>query len=302
MLQSLLVRNLALIEEAEVHFENGLNILSGETGAGKSILIGSITTALGARAARDIIRTGTEGAYVELVFSVENPSILQKLTEQDILLEDGQLILSRKITSTKNICRINGEAVPVAKLREIAALLLDLHGQHDHQILLERKRHLEILDQYGKTALDGSLNQVACLYKEYRTLEKTLESYGEDAESRKREMDFLQFEWDEIQEADLDPQEEDHLLAAFKKQNHMNQIRQGVEKGMQILENADDERVAILDGIGQMLHEFQFIAAADETFAPWTIRRRPGIDWNFFRIMKKKKSGWRKDMMPVGKN
>ena len=142
MLTNLHVKNLALIDEAEVEFGPGLNILTGETGAGKSILIGSINAALGKKISREMIRTGETSALVELVFETENPHVLELLKEMDLEAEEGQVIISRKITGSRSVCRINGEACNISQVKALASLLLDIHGQHEHQSRTGRSRFL----------------------------------------------------------------------------------------------------------------------------------------------------------------
>lgn len=151
MLTNLHVKNLALIDEAEVEFGPGLNILTGETGAGKSILIGSINAALGKKISREMIRTGETSALVELVFETENPHVLELLKEMDLEAEEGQVIISRKITGSRSVCRINGEACNISQVKVLASLLLDIHGQHEHQSLLYPDRQIAILDAFAGT-------------------------------------------------------------------------------------------------------------------------------------------------------
>ena len=151
MLLELHVKNLALIEKADVEFGEGLNILTGETGAGKSIIIGSVTMALGGKASKDVIRCGADHAYIELIFSVDSKekkkALMQLGTEPT---EEGMVIISRKIMPSRSVSRINDETVTMARLRQITGLLLDIHGQHEHQSLLYKSKHLEILDAYVK--------------------------------------------------------------------------------------------------------------------------------------------------------
>ena len=153
MLQSLHVKNLALIDETEVEFKPGLNILSGETGAGKSIIIGSISLALGEKAPKELLRDNDASALVELVFVVEDEFTRRALSELSVEAEDDVVVLSRKITAGRAVARINGEAVSVAKLKAVAALLIDIHGQHEHQSLMSKKKQLEILDSFAKHEL-----------------------------------------------------------------------------------------------------------------------------------------------------
>ncbi|MEE1114617.1 MAG: AAA family ATPase, partial [Eubacterium sp.] len=172
MLTELHVKNLALIDEAEVSFGPGLNILTGETGAGKSVLIGSINLALGQKMSRDMLRTGADSCLVELIFQVENESVREKLREMDCETEDGQLIITRKVTDGRSICRINGETCTAAQIRRISSLLLDIHGQHEHQSLLYPDRQLEILDAFGGEDLAPFLEETERCYQAYREILK----------------------------------------------------------------------------------------------------------------------------------
>ena len=150
MLQNLHVKNLALIDEIEVEFQDGLNILTGETGAGKSIILGSVNLALGARYHKDILRPGAEYGFVEITFCLENEEQIRKLKELDIYPEEGIVTLSRRMMAGRSVSRINGETVPISLLKEAAAILIDIHGQHEHQSLLYRKNHLGITDAYAR--------------------------------------------------------------------------------------------------------------------------------------------------------
>ena len=152
MLQNLHVKNMALIDEVEIELQSGLNILTGETGAGKSIIIDSIGFALGEKADKNLVRNPDEASLVELTFVEENKTILHALSEAQIEVEDGVIILSRKISNGRTIAKINGESVPASKLKEIASLLIDIHGQHEHQSLLHKRKHQEILDAFAVPA------------------------------------------------------------------------------------------------------------------------------------------------------
>lgn len=216
MLSYLHVKNLALISEAEVEFGPGLNILTGETGAGKSILMGSVNLALGQKVSRDMIRNPEEPALVELIFQVENPQCQKLLKERDISLENGAVIISRKITANRSLSRLNGEVCTAAQIRAIASLLLDIHGQHEHQSLLYQDRQLAILDAYGKEELMTAAARVKELYGQWNALGKELESYQMDEETRKRELSFLEFEIQEIREAQLVPGEDEALEKQYR--------------------------------------------------------------------------------------
>ena len=198
MLEHLHVKNLALIREAEIDFTEGLNILTGETGAGKSIVIGSVGLALGGKVAKDLVRPGADFGLAELVFSVTSERLKDRLKELDVIPEDGQIILSRKIMNGKSINKINGETVTLNQLRETAALLIDVHGQHEHQSLLQKKKHLEILDEYAKEELQPVKDTLAAVYREWKKLEEKRENAQLDEESRMRELSLLEFETKEI--------------------------------------------------------------------------------------------------------
>ena len=180
MLQNLHVKNLALIDEAEVDFTPGLNILTGETGAGKSIIIGSVNLALGGKLPKEMIRENASYGLVELTFLIEDERILKELEAMDIFPEDGCLILSRKIVNGRSVSKINAEGVPISKVREAAALLIDIHGQHEHQSLLVRKNHLNILDGYAKNRLQKEKEKLKASYEVYKKIKKKLEEAGTD--------------------------------------------------------------------------------------------------------------------------
>lgn len=217
MLQSLHVKNLALIEETEVEFKPGLNILSGETGAGKSIIIGSISLALGEKVSRELLRDQEASALVELEFVVEDPGTRKALSALGVEVEDDLVILSRKITAGRAVARINGEAVSVSKLKAAAALLIDIHGQHEHQSLMSRKKQLEILDTFAKGELGDRKERLSSCYREYRKLAAEWENASMDEGERKKELSFLEYEVKEIREAELKPGEDEELEETFRR-------------------------------------------------------------------------------------
>lgn len=216
MLHNLHVKNLALIEEADVDFSEGLNILSGETGAGKSIIIGSIGVAIGEKASRDIIRKDADYALVELIFSVDS-EVREKLAAMDIPMEDDQVILTRRISGGRPVAKINSESVSAAKLKEAASLLIDIHGQHEHQSLLSQKNHLHILDAYAKKQLSGILEELSEAYRGYTAVRNELKEASLDTEQRVRELSFLQYEVEEIGNAGLQPGEDEELEVQYRR-------------------------------------------------------------------------------------
>lgn len=237
MLLELHVKNLALIERADVEFGEGLNILTGETGAGKSIIIGSVSMALGGKASRDSIRHGADYAYIELVFSVKGEDRLRALRELDTEpTEDGLVIISRKITPSRSISRINDETVTVARLRQITGLLLDIHGQHEHQSLLYKSKHLEILDAYVKAQTQPAKKKMEEEYKNYCILKKRLSSFEMDHDARLREADFLRFEIQEIEEGNIKEGEEEELTARYRRFSHARRIAENLNEAYDSLQ------------------------------------------------------------------
>lgn len=217
MLHNLYVKNLALIDEIEVEFTKGLNILTGETGAGKSIILGSINLALGGKYASDIIRKGAEYGYVELTFLVENPVQEEALKKRDIFPEDGVVVLSRKLMQKRSISKINGETVPIALLKEAASVLIDIHGQHEHQSLLYKKNHLSILDAFAKEQIGEVKEQLAEAYHIYKKYKEELEGALTDEKDRNKEIGFLEFEIREIREAKLVEHEDERLEEEYRR-------------------------------------------------------------------------------------
>ena len=215
MLESLYVKNLALIDRAEIAFTEGLNVLSGETGAGKSVLIGSVLIALGAKVPKDIIRNHEKEAYVELVFSIDSPSLEKKLSELEISPEDGQVVISRKITADRTTSRINGEACTAKKLKEVSGLLIDVYGQRDHQTLLKPENQLAVIDRWNPET-EELKKKHRRLYEEHRKLLEEKNSYMMDEDERIRKLDILAYEINELEEADVKPGEEEALLAEWK--------------------------------------------------------------------------------------
>ena len=257
MLQNLHVKNLALIDEAEVDFSEGLNILSGETGAGKSIIIGSIGAAIGEKVSKDMIRKDASYALVELVFNVDAVT-RKRLEDMDILMEDDQVILTRRISGGRPIAKINSESVSTAKLKEAAALLIDIHGQHEHQSLLSKSNHLQILDLYAKNELKNLKEQLEAEYHTYNRLKKEYEQAAMDTEQRTRELDFLRFEVEEIKNANLIIGEDEELERDYKKFANGKKIMEGVSA---VYQSSGSDGASEL--LGRALRELSFISEYD---------------------------------------
>ena len=261
MLDSLYVKNLALIDEEEVTFTEGLNVLSGETGAGKSILIGSVLIALGAKVHKEMIRANEKEAYIELIFSPTHPAVLEKLREYDIEPEDGQLIISKKITASKSVSKINKEAYPASKVREVASLLLDVHGQHDHQALIHQHKQLEIVDRSGGKKLKEAKEQTAQYYRVWKQYKDELDSYSVDEDERLRRMDILCYELDELKEASITPGEEARLSKEWKRLSEREHIITAYQELTSLL---GYESNGACDLCGRAEHALKGISDADE--------------------------------------
>ena len=262
MLQNLYVKNLALIDETEVEFGEGLNILTGETGAGKSILLGSVTLALGGKYNAQMLRNGAKSGLVELTFHIKEEKILKKLEALDIYPEDGYLTLSRRLLEGRSVSKINGETVNMSVLKDVASLLIDIHGQHDNQTLLHRKNHLTLLDLYGKEQTDPLKEKMASCYQEWKTVCKKVEQSSLDEESRRRELSLAEFEVNEIEEAALKEGEDELLEEQYRKMTDSRKLTEGVAEAYQY--TAEDERGNASDYLSRAIRSLQEAASFDE--------------------------------------
>ena len=259
MLQTLYVKNLALIDEVEVDLKNGLNILTGETGAGKSIIIDSISFALGEKVDKHMLREKDEAGYVELIFSNLSDSVTAQLRALEIEPEDDTVILSRKITGGRSVAKINGESVPASRLKEAAGCLIDIHGQHEHQSLLHAAKHLEYLDDYAATELEEKKRSLAGAYKDYTACKKQLEEQCTDKEEQARELSFLEYEVSEILAAKLTPGEDEKLENEYRRMTNSKKIMEA----LQLVEQAAGENGASAM-IGRGVRELSAVSGYDE--------------------------------------
>lgn len=263
MLISLHVKNLALIQETEVNFKEGLNILSGETGAGKSIIIGSINLALGARADKDMIRNGAEYALIELVFQVLDEEMLAQIKALDIPVEeDGIIIIQRRIQPNRSLCKICGETATTRQLKELSELLIDIHGQHEHQSLLYKKNHLEILDAFAGEELAQVKSRIKEKHREYTKLQNELQEFGMDDSVRAKELSLAEFEYTEIEEAKLIAGEDEELETAYRRMANSRQIVEAASKAYQLTGGSDDQAAA--DTVGRAVRELHAIEEYDD--------------------------------------
>lgn len=245
MLQSLHVKNLALIKETEIEFEEGLNILTGETGAGKSVLIGSVNLALGSKFDKDMIRQGADSCLVELVFQTNDSKVFDKLEQLELPVEeDGCIIISRKMTPSRSVLKINGETVTARQVKELAELLIDIHGQHEHQSLLHKKKHMEILDDYCGEVFIEAAALVSGLYQECSKLRKQIEEESLDEEAKAREQSLMEFEFQEIENARLMPGEDEELEQQYCKMVNSRRITENLSESYQLSGSDEAEGAA----------------------------------------------------------
>ncbi len=266
MLENLHVKNLALIDEQEVAFSPGMNILTGETGAGKSIILGSINLALGARADKDYIRTGADHALVELLFSL-NEKQKQEISRMDLPAEeDGTLLLQRKITSGRSICKVNGETISTSQLKELSGCLLDMYGQHEHQSLLKPSAYKKMLDDYIGKEADKLKGQLKDVLSDYRKIKEELEDQNSDEAVRTREMKLLEFEIQEIEDAGLDAVKDEQVEKKYQKLLHSRKMKEIVfaVHGLTGYEN----EASAGTGIGYALRELKALGDYDEDSLP----------------------------------
>lgn len=243
MLCQLSIENIALIEKLRLELKDGLNILSGETGAGKSIIIDSLNFVLGERADKSLIRYGCDYASVEAVFeNYQTDSISAYLDDLGIECEEV-LIIRRKMTlEGRNECRINGRVATLSILKGLTELLVDIHGQHEHQSLLKSANHVKLLDNIGADCISNIKTQVAMLHTQYVQLKREFARFG-NADERERRLDILHFQLDEIEKADVKDGEEDALLAQRKRIRNMEKIISALDGAKNLIDGYDSQSV-----------------------------------------------------------
>lgn len=266
MLCQLSIENIALIDKLELELKNGLNILSGETGAGKSIIIDSLNFVLGERADKSLIRFGTDKASVEAVFEdYLTPSVQNCLDDLGIEAEDV-LILRRKMSADgKNECRINGRISTLSALKSLTELLVDIHGQHEHQSLLKSTNHIKLLDKLGEKKIATVKGEVEKDFDDYTSLKKEFSRFG-NADERERKLDILSFQIDEIEKADVKEGEEDELLSARKRIRNMEKIISALEGAKNLLDGYDSQSVSA--SIKNATSLLNTISSYDENIVP----------------------------------
>lgn len=264
MLENLHVKNLALIEEEDITFLDGLHILSGETGAGKSIILGALGLALGGKVSKEMLRDGDKEALVEAVFRVTRESQRKQLAALDVEPYDDQIILSRKITESRSVAKINGEMVPAVKMKQVGDIFLDIHGQNDHQSLLHKKKHLEMLDEYAKSEVQPLKERMHTAYKKYAQKQQEWQDADRMDGDREREISFLEYEIHEIAEANLQVGEDERFESQYRRLSNSKRIMEALGEAQQMSAGADGAS----DQIGRAIQRLHQVVVYDEALSP----------------------------------
>ena len=264
MLENLHVKNLALIEEEDITFLDGLHILSGETGAGKSIILGALGLALGGKVSKEMLRDGDKEALVEAVFRVTRESQRKQLATLDVEPYDDQIILSRKITESRSVAKINGEMVPAVKMKQVGDIFLDIHGQNDHQSLLHKKKHLEMLDEYAKSEVQPLKERMHTAYKKCAQKQQEWQDADRMDGDREREISFLEYEIHEIADANLQVGEDERFESQYRRLSNSKRIMEALGEAQQMSAGADGAS----DQIGRAIQRLHQVVVYDEALSP----------------------------------
>ncbi|WML30763.1 DNA repair protein RecN [Neobacillus sp. OS1-32] len=265
MLAELSIKNFAIIEKVSISFEKGLTVLTGETGAGKSIIIDAIHLLTGGRGSAEFVRHGEDKAEIEGLFQIDNPNhpVYGKTLEFGIDIEEGMVILRRDIfRSGKSVCRINGKLVTISILREVGATLVDIHGQHEHQELMDETRHLPLLDQFGAGEIAASLQEYQQIFHRFEQTQSRLKALSENDRQMAHRLDLIQFQYDEIQKANLKLNEDEELLEEKRKLANFEKIYEAIQLSFSGLQG--EQRG--LDWIGLVMGHMENAASLDASY------------------------------------
>ena len=268
MLLELNIRNIALIEKLRIEFGQGLNVLTGETGAGKSIVIDSVNLALGQRADRELIRSGADKASVQALFDVKNnEKVLALLDEFGIESEDGLITVGRELTASRNICRVCGEVVTLNQLRRLTDMLVELHGQHEHQELMSASRHMSILDSFGDETHKALMKDVQRLYYAYTEAKSELDKFTSEMRERELTIDILSRQLDEIKALKLKDGEDEQLEKKYRIMQNSEKLSTNVEKAYRLIYTGSDRAPSVQDALRRASGAMSAIADIDTRFA-----------------------------------
>ncbi len=247
---------------------SGLNVLTGETGAGKSIVVDSVNLALGGRADRDLIRTGSDKATVQAVFDIAgNEKVCEYLADIGLEDEDGMLVISRELSASgRNICRVSGSVVPLAQLKQLTTLLVDMHGQHEHQSLLSAGNHLNYLDNFGGAEHAQKMQMVKAVYLEYKSTQKQLKKLSEDKADRERRLDLIRFQLEEIEVVRLKPDEDSKLEKQNRLLENAEKIADSVNSAYNLVYMGSDRSPSAQESLRSAADSLSLIAEVDERY------------------------------------
>jgi DNA repair protein RecN (Recombination protein N) len=218
MLLNVHIKNIALIDDANVNFTDNLNILTGETGAGKSIIMGALKIGMGDKLPKDIVREPDKEGFCQLLFLVDDPQVIEQIRDLGVEpSEDGEILITRRINNSRTINTINDMAVTAAKLREVSALLIDMHTQHQQQTLLKKAEHMKLLDKYGRASIDPLKQKVAEYHREYVTLRREMDELSMDEAERSRKVEFLKYQIAEIESANIKTGEDEDVEHQYNR-------------------------------------------------------------------------------------
>lgn len=259
MLVNLHVKNLALIEEENIDFSEGLNILTGETGAGKSIILGSISAALGAKCSPEFIRTGCEYGLAEVTFSIEDNASKELIKDLGVLdIDEGELVISRKISPQRSQFKVNGQSFTASQTRQLANLLINIHGQRDNLILIDENNQLNVIDEYCMDYIKDTLINFKEAYKNYKSLKAELDELDINEEERQRQISFLEYEINEIESATLTINEDEEVEKKYNKMRNFQKIMEELDTSSNLLYLGEDN-------ISDMISEiFRAVTKASE--------------------------------------
>lgn len=266
MLNSLEIKNIAIIENLSVNFKSGLNVLSGETGAGKSIIIDSLNFVLGKRADKSLIRYGSDSASVSAFFDISNCKKVQDLLKEFDIEQEDELMIKRSMTlEGKNSCLINGQKVTLSMLKDITSSLVDIYGQNDTSVLLNTASHIQILDEYGKESIQPLLDKQRKIFEQYKECLSKLKEYGSLSELAKN-IDLYEYQINEIEEANLqDDEEEDNLIALRHKMNNSQSILNNLNIAFDVFNNDDNNVLSMIKvAINELSRVSQYDKNIDE--------------------------------------
>ncbi|WP_144547620.1 DNA repair protein RecN [Bacillus sp. X1(2014)] len=265
MLAELSIKNFAIIENLSVTFSKGLTVLTGETGAGKSIIIDAIHLLVGGRGSAEFVRHGEERAEIEGLFQLDDSKhpVISKALEFGIDIDEGMVILRRDIShSGKSICRVNGKLVTISTLREIGSTLVDIHGQHEHQELMDESRHLTLLDQFGADDIYPSQAEYHQVFRRYEQTLQRLKSLSENDQQTAHRLDLISFQLDEIQNANLKINEDEELFEEKRKLNNFERVFEALQSSHTALQGEQKG----LDWISMVMGHLEDAATIDNAY------------------------------------